>query len=315
MDKLKLTSNIMLVAAAMIWGFSIVFQRSAMEYIGPFTFNAVRYLLGALSMLPLIHFHDRKVQKAMVSGEFKERMEPEGALSPADRKKIMILGSLLCGFFNWAGVILVQVGLVYTSASKTAFISSLYIVIVPLIGIFFKKKASRIVWAGVGIAVVGFYFLCIAEGFSIAFGDLIVAASTVFFAIHIHLIGIVAIKVDGIRFIRNEALFSVLWSSLFALVAEHPSFSAVLTAAIPLLFSGILAVGAAYSLQVTALKYTDPTIAALLMSMEAFFGAMGGVLFLREILTPRELLGGAFVMTAVLIAQVPPGFFKSTRSI
>jgi drug/metabolite transporter (DMT)-like permease len=306
MEKRMLTSNIMLVTAAMIWGFSFVFQRAAMEHIGPFTFNACRYLLGALSLLPVIRLNDRKLQKiASQNDEGQRHMEPTDTLSPAELRKIMILGSLACGFFNWAGSVLVQVGLVYTAASKAAFIGSLYIVIVPIIGPFFKKKTTRTVWLGVGIAVIGLYFLCIAESFSISFGDLVIFISTFFFAIHIHLIGIVATKVDGIRFVRNEALFSVLWSSLVAVIFEHPDFSSVVKVTVPLIFSGILAIGVAYALQITAQKYTNPNIAALLMSSEAFFGALGGVLFLQEMLTPRELLGGVLVMVAVIIAQLP----------
>jgi drug/metabolite transporter (DMT)-like permease len=309
MEKRMLTSNIMLVTAAMIWGFSFVFQRAAMEHIGPFTFNACRYLLGALSLLPVIRLNDRKLQKIASQNEEGQRhMEPTDTLSPAELRKIMILGSLACGFFNWAGSVLVQVGLVYTAASKAAFIGSLYIVIVPIIGPFFKKKTTRTVWLGVGIAVIGLYFLCIAESFSISFGDLVIFISTFFFAIHIHLIGIVATKVDGIRFVRNEALFSVLWSSLVAVIFEHPDFSSVVKVTVPLIFSGILAIGVAYALQITAQKYTNPNIAALLMSSEAFFGALGGVLFLQEMLTPRELLGGVLVMVAVIIAQLPPDF-------
>lgn len=125
----------------------------------------------------------------------------------------------------------------------------------------------------------------------------------------------VAIKVDGIRFVRNEAFFSVLWSSLIAFVFEDPNLSSVIKVAIPLIFSGILAVGVAYALQVTAQKYTNPDIAALLMSSEAFFGAIGGVLFLQEILTPRELLGGILVMAAVIIAQLPKDFLIRITSL
>ncbi|HOA42825.1 MAG TPA: DMT family transporter [Bacillota bacterium] len=335
MEKRVLASNIMLVTAAMIWGFSFVFQRAAMEHIGPFTFNACRYLLGALSLIPVIRLNDQKIRKKSYNEEGlrdngsgpvdvvgpESHIEPvdavqsDGTLSAKELRKIMILGSLTCGFFNWAGSILVQVGLVYTAASKAAFIGSLYIVVVPIIGIFFKKKTTRTVWFGVVIAVLGLYFLCITEGFYISFGDLVIFMSTFFFAIHIHLIGMVAIKVDGIRFVRNEAFFSVLWSSLIAFVFEDPNLSSVIKVAIPLIFSGILAVGVAYALQVTAQKYTNPDIAALLMSSEAFFGAIGGVLFLQEILTPRELLGGILVMAAVIIAQLPKDFLIRITSL
>lgn len=312
MEKRVLTSNIMLVTAAMIWGFSFVFQRAAMEHIGPFTFNACRYLLGALSLLPVIRLNDGKLHKTTShNNDDPCDIEPVDTLSPAQLRKVMILGSLICGFFNWAGSILVQVGLVYTAASKAAFIGSLYIVIVPIIGIFFKKKTSGTVWIGVGIAVIGLYFLCIMEDFYISFGDMVIFMSTFFFAMHIHLIGIVATKVDGIRFVRNEALFSVFWSSLIAIIFEHPSFASILKVVVPLIFSGILAIGVAYALQVTAQKYTNPNIAALLMSSEAFFGAVGGVLFLQETLTSRELLGGILVMAAVIVAQLPPGFVRS----
>jgi drug/metabolite transporter (DMT)-like permease len=347
MEKRVLASNIMLVTAAMIWGFSFVFQRAAMEHIGPFTFNACRYLLGALSLIPVIRLNDRKIGKKSYNErdlcdkeidpvnhiEPSDVIEPVDVISPVNNigpvdavksddtlsvkelRKIMILGSLACGFFNWAGSMLVQVGLVYTAASKAAFIGSLYIVVVPIIGIFFKKKTTRTVWFGVVIAVLGLYFLCITEDFYISFGDLVIFMSTFFFAIHIHLIGMVAVKVDGIRFVRNEAFFSVLWSSLIAFVFEDPNLASVIKVVIPLIFSGILAVGVAYALQVTAQKYTNPDIAALLMSSEAFFGAVGGVLFLQEILTPRELLGGILVMTAVIIAQLPKNFLIRITSL
>ena len=155
-------------------GFSLCSNAPLWSISGP-SFNACRYLLGALSLLPVIRLNDRKLQKiASQNDEGQRHMEPTDTLSPAELRKIMILGSLACGFFNWAGSVLVQVGLVYTAASKAAFIGSLYIVIVPIIGPFFKKKTTRTVWLGVGIAVIGLYFLCIAESFSTSFGDLVI---------------------------------------------------------------------------------------------------------------------------------------------
>ena len=315
MDKKKFISNIMLVIAAAIWGFSFVAQRSAMEYIGPFTFNAFRYLLGALSLLPLIYYNDRK-QMITACGSSADINASEIVTDEVDRlnkkelKKVMILGSLICGLFNWAGSVLVQVGLVYTAASKAAFITSLYIVIVPIFGIFLKKKTTLLVWIGVVISVAGLYFLCVSEDISIAFGDIILFCSTFFFAAHILLIARVALRVDGIRFVRNEAFFSALWSFIIAVIVEKPELQGILSCTIPLIFSGILAVGAAYALQVTAQKYTDPSVAALLMSLEALFGAIGGVLILHETFTLREFIGGFLLMAAIITAQLSPELLR-----
>ena len=283
----KKSGEFMLLFTALIWGTSFVAQRSGMETIGPFTFNGIRCLLGALVLLPVIigmDYHSTKKRRSTRS---------------------LIIGGLLCGLIFFLSSSVQQIGLVYTTAGKAGFITALYIVIVPITGIFLKKKVRPILWISVILATAGLYLLSIKEGFSIGKGDLLVVLSAFGFAAHILAIDHFAPKVDGIKLSCLQFLFCGLVSIPFMAVLETVSWSAVLSAWLPLLYTGVLSCGVAYTLQVLAQKHTDPTVTSLILSLESLFAVVGGILILGEQISMRETLGCLVMFGGILLAQMP----------
>lgn len=283
----KKSGEFMLLVTALIWGTSFVAQRSGMETIGPFTFNGIRCLLGALVLLPVIigmDYHGTKKRGSTRS---------------------LVIGGLLCGLIFFLSSSVQQIGLVYTTAGKAGFITALYIVIVPITGIFLKKKVRPILWISVILATAGLYLLSIKEGFSIGKGDLLVVLSAFGFAAHILAIDHFAPKVDGIKLSCLQFLFCGLVSIPFMAVLETVSWSAVLSAWLPLLYTGILSCGVAYTLQVLAQKHTDPTVTSLILSLESLFAVVGGILILGEQISMRETLGCLVMFGGILLAQMP----------
>ncbi len=284
--------NFMLITAAAIWGSNFVFAKIVANDIGPFFFMAARSFLGSLTMLPIIKVRERK--------------------SPApayDRSSFLSLlkTAALCGTINVSGSVMVQMGLIYTNASKAGFLNAIYIIFVPIIGmLFFHKGANRFMWLGTILAVVGLYNLCLSETLTINPGDLIILAGTLFFATHIHLISQYVHKVNGMHLSCLEFFCASVFCMICSLIFESPSLQQLQQCYPSILFAGVLGIGVCYALQVTAQKYTDPTVAALLMSLESVFGAIGGVFFLNESFTSKECIGVIFIIAAVIIAQIPP---------
>ena len=296
MDRKKLRGNLMLTLTALIWGASFVAQSVGNELVGPFTFNAVRTLLGALTLLPVIALLDR------LRG-------PQPARTVAEKRragKVLWLGGLCCGAALFAASTMQQVGISFTTAGKAGFITALYIVLVPILGIFLGKRAPRIVWLCVAVAVAGLFLLCVKENFSIGKGDLLVLCCALLFAVHILIIDHFSPLVDGVRMSCIQFLVAGLLGVPLMFWFETPTFSGILAAWVPICYSGILSCGVAYTLQIVAQKDTDPTIASLLLSLESVFAALSGWALLHETLTLRELLGCALVFAAIILAQLPP---------
>lgn len=290
MNSKEVKSILILLLTAAIWGFAFVAQRVGMKHIGPFTYTGIRFALASISLLPVIYFFCRS--KENNENEFKE----------ADTKTTIKSGILAgCALFTAAS--LQQIGLVYTTAGKAGFITSLYIVLVPLLGILLKQKTNRNTWIGALTAVVGLYFLSINEDLTIEFGDLLEIIGAFFWAAHILLIdkfvkNVNAIKLSCVQFAAGSIL-----SITFAIIFEDINILSIMQAAIPILYGGFLSGGVAYTLQAIGQKNAEPAHAAIALSMEAVFASIGGTILLSEILPARGYFGCALMLAGMLIAQ------------
>ena len=291
--KRRSTNNFLLALTAFIWGSAFVAQSVGMEYIGPFTFNSIRSIMGGIVLLPVIFILRRRNRK---SGK------PE---SPAGSRKTLIIGGVCCGAALAVASSLQQIGIMYTTAGKAGFITALYILIVPIMGLFLGKRAGIKVWIGVGLAVVGMYFLCITDGLSISRGDFLVFLCAIVFSVHILVIDYFAPKTDGVCLSCIQFFVCGILCAIPMLTQEQPQLREILAGWMPLVYAGVLSCGVAYTLQVIAQKNTDPTVASLLLSLESVFSVLAGWVILGERLSGRELFGCALVFAAVLLAQLP----------
>jgi drug/metabolite transporter (DMT)-like permease len=281
-----LSGYVMMLMTAIIWGFAFVAQKSSMEFMGPFTFNFARFLLGASCLLVLLPL-------------FKPR---QGALGMSGW-----LSASGMGVFLFLGSITQQIGLVSTTAGKAAFITGLYIVLVPLILSLFGQKLSRFVWAAVALGLSGLYLLSMQGANMIpATGDVWVLASAVFFALHIVVIGRASLQHDAMRLSIVQFYVCALLSLVGMFIWETPTLQAISEGSVEILYAGVLSVGIAYTLQVFAQIRVPPHAAALVLSLETVFGAIGGVWLLGEEMTTRMLIGAGLMMAAILVAQAQP---------
>ena len=288
-------SNLMLLLASFIWGAAFVAQSVGMDFVGPFTFNGLRCLIGAGVLLPCVFIFDK--QRGTRAGIW-------GTQDPKQRKTLLA-GGFLCGLAMLLGSSLQQIGIAYTSVGKAGFITALYIVMVPLLGLFAGKKVSIRVWCSVGLAVVGMYLLCITESFSISKGDFIILISAFFFSLHILIVDHFARKVDGMRLSFLQFFVCGLISLVPMFVFETPQISGILGAWMPLLYAGVLSCGVAYTLQIMGQKNTNPAVASLILSLESVFAVLAGWVLLGETLSAKELLGCLLVFIAIVLTQLP----------
>ena len=298
MDKRKL-SNMLLILTALIWGSAFVAQSIGMEYIGPFTFGAARSILGGVTLLPVVFFRKKKSQAN------KGKAEPDEKKEKNEQRKTLLAGGICCGICLTIGSMAQQIGLQYTTAGKGGFITALYILIVPLLGLAFGRKAGKKVWCGVILAVVGMYFLCVKDGFSISKGDWIILAGSFAFAGHILVIDYFSPKVDGVCLSCLQFFICGMICAIPMLVSEQPTVNAVLVSWRPIVYAGVLSSGVGYTLQIIAQKNTDPTVASLILSLESVFAALTGWLIIQETLSAKELFGCALVFAAIILAQLP----------
>ena len=289
MKNKRFYGNLMLILTALIWGSSFVAQSVGMDYIGPFTFNAIRCIIGGIVLIPII----------LIMGKVKKESKNK------NNNKQLILGGILCGIALFTGSTLQQFGIYFTSVVKAGFITALYIVLVPILGIFFKKKVSLKIWLSVLISMIGLYLLCITENFSIGKGDLLVLFCAFFFAIHILLIDYFSPKVNGVKMSCIQFFVAGIISVLPMAFFENPTINSILSAWAPILYAGVLSCGVAYTLQIVAQKNTDPTVASLLLSLESVFAVISGWFILSESLSFKELTGCALVFIAIILAQLP----------
>ena len=290
--------NLILLLTAIIWGTSFISQKLGMNYIEPLTFGASRFLLGAGALIPVILAFDR-LNKGKRSREDKEE-------KCKYNNKDLIKGGVLCGVAVFLGASLQQWGLVYTTAGKAGFITALYVVIVPLLGIFMNKKIDLFTGIGVLLAVIGLYFLSIQKGFTMEKGDAIVLIGTIFWALQIVVVDAYSDKTEGIKLSFVQFITAGILSAISAFIFETPDISSIIDCLGPILYTAIMVVGVAYTLQIIGQKYTNPTAAAIILSMESVFAVISGAIFLNELMSSRELMGCILMFVAVIITQVKP---------
>ena len=308
-------SDALLLLTAAIWGFAFVAQRVGMDNLGPFAFNAVRYAIGALVLLPLIRHrrraggpNSRAIGADISAGQATRTLNSSGSRSGR------LLPFVLAGGVMFIGSSFQQVGLVTTTAGNAAFVTSLYVVIVPLIGSLFGRKTGAKDYLSAIVSVIGLYIITVGGGFTMASGDLLVLAGSFFWALHILVIGRFASKVDPVELSAGQFAFCGLLSFAASLVFEPRPYEGLFSAAIPLLYGGLFSCGVAFTLQIVAQRTSPPAHASILLAMEGLFGAVGGVLLLGEPATLRLFTGGALMLAAAILSQVSVGKRDQRRS-
>ena len=291
MNSQAIKADLLMLIAAVIWGFAFVAQREGMETMGPFLFNGVRFLIGVVALSPVVWYLSKKPQpdhKAEVS-----------------TKKLLIAGAM-AGLLLFIAISFQQYGLQFTTAGKAGFITGLYIFFVPLIGLFFGQKTGSGTWLGATIALIGLYLLSIKEDFSIAEGDLPQLICAVFFALHVLYIGYFAKRMDPLKLSLVQYVVTGILSLLIAIVIELITWDMIIETAIPLLYAGVMSTGVAYTLQVVAQQHAHSSHAAIILSLEGAFAVLGGWLLLDEYLSTRGLLGCGLMLTGMFLSQLLP---------
>ncbi len=284
-----------LLLTATIWGVAFVAQSVGMEYVGPFTFNCVRSIIGGLVLIPCIWFLNRRNQKPEHKTEEQQKHD----------RKILLTGGVLCGLCLFAASNFQQFGIRYTTVGKAGFITACYIVIVPVLGIFLKKKCSRLIWLSVAMAVAGLYLLCITESFSIGTGDILVLVCAFLFSLHILVIDHFSPLTDGVKMSCIQFFVCGILSGIAMLLTEQPHLTDIIQAWLPILYAGVLSCGVAYTLQIVGQKDMNPTVASLILSLESCISVLAGWLILGQKLSGREFLGCLIMFASIILAQLP----------
>lgn len=294
-ETISVRNSLLLLLTATIWGVAFVAQSVSMDYIGGFTFNAIRNLMGSVTLLPVI----------LVLGRTKST-GAKAESSPAERKTLLT-GGICCGILLCLASNFQQFGIKYTTVGKAGFITACYIIIVPILGIFLKKKCSSFIWIAVILSLCGLYLLCLTPGedFAIGRGELLVLICAVLFSLHILVIDHFSPLVDGVKMSCIQFLVCGILSGIPALLFESPDLSGILAAKIPLLYAGVLSCGVAYTLQIVGQKNMNPTVASLILSLESCISVIAGWLILGQSLSGREILGCVLMFGAIILAQLP----------
>lgn len=295
MKKVSWKNVSMLLMTAIIWGVAFVAQSVGMEYIGPFTFNFVRNIIGGFVLIPCIWFLNKWKEKEVIEENTEQKQD----------KKTLVIGGICCGTALCLASNLQQIGIQYTTVGKAGFITALYIVIVPVMGIFLKKKCGIQIWISVLIALAGFYLLSVKDGFKLEAADTYLLCSAVLFSVHILIIDYFSPKVDGVKMSCIQFFVCGILSGIMMLLTEAPSIENIMAAWLPVLYAGVLSCGVAYTLQIVGQKDFNPTIASLILSLESVFSALAGWVLLAQALSERELTGCVLIFCAIILAQIP----------
>lgn len=304
-------SSLLLLLAALIWGVAFVSQKAGMEYVGPFTYNGIRSLLGGAVLLPVIPLLDRLRRKG---GEPYEK----------GKNRDIILGGVLCGLALFVGSNLQQLGIAYqdpaTNVGKAGFITACYTVIVPVLGLFLKKRSPAIVWVGVGVAMIGFFCLALmdgilaGQGLGLGLSDLLLLLCSVAFSVHILIIDRFSPLADGVRMSCIQFFVCGVLCVPFMFLTETPTWSAIISCWLPIGYAGVMSCGVAYTLQVVAQNGVHPAVASLLLSLESVFSVLAGyVLMPGSSLSAWELIGCFLVFAAVLLVELAPSLKKNAK--
>ncbi len=287
MNRYTLRQSAILLLTATIWGVAFVAQSVGMEYVGPFTFNAVRTFLGAIVLVPCIIVFRRK---------------------ESQNGRQLLAGGLICGVLLFVASSLQQMGIQYTSVGKAGFITALYIVLVPVIGMFFRRKTGVKIWIGVALAVIGMYLLCLKQGdMRLETGDLLLLGCAVAYSFQILSVEHFSPLVDGVKMSCIQLFVCSFLSAICMCIFETPRIESILDAKIPILYAGIMSCGVAYTLQIIGQKGLNSTVASLIMSLESVISLLAGWIILGQTLSGRELTGCIIVFAAIVLVQLPVG--------
>lgn len=288
----KVKGNIMLLITAIIWGSSFVAQKKGMDHLGPFSFNFARNVLSTIFLFILAKIWP-KVTKAPKVEESEET------------KKTTLIGGIFCGIALATAMSFQQIGLMYTTAGKGGFITALYIVFVPLTGLFLGKKVPLKIWISVVIAAIGLYLLSIQKGFTISKGDFYVLLCSFAYTAHILVIDRFSPRTNGIKLSAVQFATATVISGVIMLFTENITWAGIQEAIVPIAYAGILSSGVGFTLQIIAQKDTDPTVASLLISLESVFSVIAGAIILKEVMSIREIVGCIIMFAAIILAQLP----------
>ena len=312
--------NLLLLLTAIIWGTAFVFQRVGMDSIEPVTFNAARMALAAV-MVGSLAFGLRQrnlkdASKQAEAGTATHGTTENVTLQEKERKTQWAQtwkGGVCCGLFLTAGSVFQQMGVVYTTAGKAGFITAMYMLLVPVLNfLLFKKKNSWLVWLAVFMGISGMYLLCVKEDFSLTLGDMLVCICALMFSGHILCCDYFVKQAGAVDLAAIQFATAAVVSTVIALFTENPDWAGIAAAAVPILYCGMVSGGIGYTLQIVAQKFTDPTVASLLMSLESVFAVIAGAVLLGEQMSSRELLGCVVMFAATILVQVPlPGEKKA----
>ncbi|MBQ2998706.1 MAG: DMT family transporter [Oscillospiraceae bacterium] len=294
MNNKAMLGNVLLILTAFIWGCAFVAQSVGMDFVGPFTFNGTRCIIGGIVLIIANIVFDAVKKK---NGTYKE--------PSASEKKELLKGGIICGIIIFAASTIQQFGIAQTTVGKAGFISVLYILIVPFLGILLKQKLPKMIWICCALALCGLYLLCMTESFSLSKGDFTVLVSAIAYAIHIIAIDHFAPKVDCVKLSCIQFLIAGAVSVIFMFVFENPDIEKILEAWLPILYAGALSGGVGYTLQTVAQKWTKPSVASLLMSFESVFAVLAGAVLLHQIPSLREIAGCLFMFASIIIIQLP----------
>lgn len=308
MKNTKLKGNLILLLTAFIWGTSFIAQSKGVEDITPLAFNGIRSLLGGIVLLPVI---------AMLDLNKKKKGAPVYKLN-----KTLLIGGIICGIFLCLASTLQTAGMVYTSPGKSGFITALYMVLVPIVGLFTGKKPGPVIWLSVFIAVIGLYLMCIDSSFTINKGDVLTFFCAILFTGHIMAIDYFSPKVDGVKLACLQFFVCGILNIICMFIFEKPSLSPIIGCWASIGYSGIMSCGVAYTLQIVGQKYTDPTSASILMSLESVFATLSTVVLIAlgweltgGALNLREITGCVLMFIAILLIQLPERKQKMSASL
>ena len=293
-QQIPFKNSLILLLTATIWGVAFVAQSVGMDYVGGFTFNWVRSILGGIVLLPVIYILN--CQKPSVTQTPEEKKAS---------RKVLFTGGIACGICLCLASNFQQFGIKYTTVGKAGFITACYIVIVPIIGLFLNKKCSSYIWAAVIMALAGLYLLCIKDGFSISKGDFLVMICAVLFSVHILVIDYFSPRVDGVKMSCIQFFVCGILSGIPALILEHPQLPSILAAWQPILYAGVMSCGVAYTLQIVGQKNMNPTVASLILSLESCISVLAGWIILGQSMSLREISGCVIMFAAIILAQLP----------
>ncbi len=294
----KFKSFALLLMTAMIWGFAFVAQRLGADYVGAFTFNGIRFLLGAISLIPVIFIFEKKESDTNLHTQMMSTT---------------ILAGVVAGIILFTASALQQIGIEITgSAGRASFLTGLYTVLVPIFGIFLGRRTHINVWIGAFLAVIGMFLICVNEKWQIGIGDTVLIIGAVFWTLHILVIDKFVNKMYAIRFASTQFAVCGILGIVCALLFETITWEGLFDALIPILYGGVMSAGVAYTCQIIGQKSADPTYASIILSTESMFGAIGGAIILHEVMTIRGYTGCAMIFAGVIISQL---VFKKKNAV